>query len=66
MRRPPEPSLAARYRRSVIAYPGWLRLQRNSVVVITSLIALLTMHRLTTDHGMSMPSMRWTSVRPSP
>lgn len=58
MRHRPAPSLVGCRRRSVI---GSLDGRRNSVVVLTALIALLTMHGLTTDHGMSMPSMSGTT-----
>lgn len=59
--RPPGPRLAASYRRDVIVHPDWRRCHRNSVVVLTALIAVLAMHGLTSDHGMGMPSMRVTA-----
>ena len=54
MRRPPESPLASRYRRDVIVHADRRRWHHQSVVVLTALIALLTMHGLTTDHGIGM------------
>jgi len=61
MKRSPESPRAARYRRDVIVHPDWRRWHRNSVVVLTALIAVLAMHGLTSDHGVGMPSMRATT-----
>lgn len=50
-----------RYRRDVTVRPALQRWHRNSVVVLTALIAVLAMHGLTSDHGMGMPRMRVTA-----
>lgn len=59
MRRRPQ-WLGRRYRQgvSVRADRRW---HHHSTVVLTALIALLTMHGLTTDHGIGMGSMRSTT-----